>query len=158
LITQIILTNDSVPSSIHSPDIGAGQRHCHCNYAPGTSDPHPFGESWTNNTCITHPGSAVPSAQQLDDAGIYLYGPCDMPALPEGESSGSTFMGANTFMTPGASTANMSVICTLANGSTAILPWAKWQAAGYDKGTVVKNWPTVPEIISMAKERLLMKN
>ena len=135
------------------PDIGAGQKHCHCNYSPGTSAPHRFGEYWTNNTCITNPGRG----HFWGDSGIYLYGPCDVPAKPAGESASSTVVEQNTFMTPGASSANMSVVCTAPNGSTVTFEWTEWQAAGYDAASAVKPWPTVEEMMRMARARLLMK-
>ena len=72
-------------------------RHCHNNFAARTEDPRPFLESWFNNTCIT---SEPDGDGGWSDSGIYNFGACDIPALPEGRSSSSTHTASNTFLTP----------------------------------------------------------
>ena len=124
------------------PDIGAGMRHCHNNFAAGTEDPRPFLESWFNNTCIT---SEPDGDGGWSDSGIYNFGACDIPALPEGRSSSSTHTASNTFLTPSGDASKVNVSCANTSAlpaglSGATFSFATWQAQGYDAGSKVGKW------------------
>lgn len=99
-----------------------------------------------NNTCITGEPDGVGG---WSDNGIYNFGPCDTPALPENTSSVATAVHGNTFMTPSGNASAINVSCGSIN-----VDFPGWQKQGYDFGSTVVAWPQTSEIIAMARSLL----